>query len=146
MLLGGGNKMLHDASGTRRPSFNGVPEQMWSLAGLNVESYVEPPRRPRSRVVDHRPPGPLVHLSQISGPVRSFSPAFARFRGFLLPVGVLRGVLGCAGRLRGAGLGCPGALKPTVRGLLSVLRVRQVCLVGRRPWGNPINDHKPRRV
>ena len=107
---------------------------------------MEPRLRRRSEVVDHRPLGPLVHLSQISGPVRSFFSLFACFRGFLLPVGVLRGVLGCAGRLRGAGLGCPGALKPTARGLLSVLRVRQVCLVGRRPWGNPINDHKPRRV
>ena len=45
-----------------------------------------------------------------------------------------------------AGLGLSGRAKADSKGLLSVLRVRQVCLVGRRPWGNPINDHKPRRV
>ena len=48
----------------------------------------------RSRVVAHRPPGPLVHLSQISGPVRSFFPVLG---GFLLPVGVLWEVLGALG-------------------------------------------------
>ena len=49
---------------------------MWSPLGLDVESNVEPRLRRRSGVVAHRPPRPLVHLSQISGPVRSFFPDF----------------------------------------------------------------------
>ena len=30
--------------------------QMWSPLGLDVKAYVEPPLRPRSGVVAHRPP------------------------------------------------------------------------------------------
>ena len=44
-------------------------QQMWSLPGLNVEPHVEPLRSCRSGVAAHKPPRPLVHLSQISGPV-----------------------------------------------------------------------------
>ena len=51
---------------------------MWSPPGLNVESLL----RRRSRVAAHRPPRPLVQLSQISGPVRSSFPVFARSWGF----------------------------------------------------------------
>ena len=47
------------------------------------------------------------------------------------------GVLGCVGRFRGAGIGFPGALKPTVR-VYCRCRVRAVCLVGRRPWGEDV--------
>ena len=54
--------------------------QMWSPPCLNVEPNVEPLRSRRSAVVAHRPPRPLVHLSRISGPVRSF---FSCFRGLL---------------------------------------------------------------
>ena len=64
--------------------------EMWSLPGLNVEPHVESLLRRRSGVVANRPPRPLVHLSQISGPVRSFFFQFcACFRAFLVPVGVL---------------------------------------------------------
>ena len=59
---------------------------MWSPLGLDVEFYVEPRLRRRSGVVAHRPLGPLVHLFEISGPVRSF---FSFFRAFPLSVGVL---------------------------------------------------------
>ena len=54
---------------------------MWSPPGLNVESYVEPLSSRRSGVVAQRPPRPLVHLSQISGPVRSFFFLFCLFSG-----------------------------------------------------------------
>ena len=76
-----------------------------SLRGFpNVESYVEPLRSPRSGVVDHRPPRPLVHLFEISGPVRSFFSFFCLFSGCPRPlwgcVDVSRGfvvVLGVSG-------------------------------------------------
>ncbi len=45
---------------------------MWSHPRLNVETHAESLRSPRSGVVAHRPPRSLVHLSQISGPVRYF--------------------------------------------------------------------------
>ena len=44
----------------------------------------------------------LVHLFEISVPVRSFFSFFACFRAFLVPVGVLWGFLGALG-----GLGVP---------------------------------------
>ena len=75
---------------------------MWSPPGLDVESNVEPRLRRRSGVVADSPLGPLVHLFQISGPVRSFFSHSCLFSGLLLPVGVLWGVLGALG-----GLGVP---------------------------------------
>ena len=114
-------------------------QQMWSPPGLNVESYVEPLPRRRSGVVDHRPPRPLVHLSQISGPVRSFFSNCCLFSRISCACRrALRGS-GCVGRLRGAGLGCPGALKPTVR-VYCRRRVRQVCLVGRCPGCEAVGE------
>ena len=88
---------------------------MWSPPGFNVESYVESLRSPMSGVVDQRPPRPLVHLSQISGPVSPFFPVFARSWGFSVACRGAVGSFRCVGRLRGAGLGCPGAAKPTAR-------------------------------
>ena len=88
---------------------------MWSHPGLNVETYVETLRSRRSGVMADTPPRSLVHLSQISGPVRSFFSVFACFRRFSVAYRAAVGGSGWAGRLRGAGLGCPGALKPTVR-------------------------------
>ena len=87
---------------------------MWSPPGLDVESYVEPLRSPRSGVVDHRPPRPLVHLFQISGPVRSFFSNLCLFSGCFVACRGAVGGSGCAGRFEGAGLGFPGAAKPTV--------------------------------
>ena len=88
--------------------------QMWSPPGLNVESYVEPLRSPRSGVMAHRPPRPLVHLSQISGPVRSFFFLSCLFSG--ISCACRRAVVGfgCVERFGGAGIGFSGALKPTV--------------------------------
>ena len=112
---------------------------MWSPLGLDVEFYVEPRLRRRSGVVAHRPPGPLVHLSQISGPVRSFFFLFCLFSG--ISCACRRAVVGfgCVGRFRGAGLGCPGALKPTVR-VYCRRRVRAVCLAGRCPCGEAVGE------
>ena len=88
---------------------------MWGLPGLNVEPYVEPLRSRRSEVVAHRPPRPLVHLSQISGLVRSFFFLFCLFSG--ISCACRRAVVGfgCVERFGGAGFGFSGALKPTVR-------------------------------
>ena len=93
--------------------------QMWNLPGLNVESHVDPLRSPWSEVVAHRPPRPLVHLFEISGPVRSFFSFFCLFSGISCACRRAVGGSGCAGRFGGAGIGFPGALTPTVRGLLS---------------------------
>ena len=92
---------------------------MWSPPGFNVESYVESLLRRRSRVVAHRPPRPLVHLSQISGPVRSFFFLFCLFSG--ISCACRRAVVGfgCVGRLRVRVWVFPGALKPTVRVMTS---------------------------
>ena len=87
---------------------------MWSVTLSNVE----PPRntllRRRSGVVAHRPLGPLVHLFQISGPVRSFFSNLCLFSGCFVACRGAVGGSGCAGRFEGAGLGFPGAAKPTV--------------------------------
>ena len=88
---------------------------MWGPPGLNVEPNVEPLRSPRSGVVAHRPPGPLVHLSKISGPVRPFSCLLAYFRAFPPPVGLLWWVLGALGGFVWLVWAFSGALKPTVR-------------------------------
>ena len=75
--------------------------QMWSPPGLNVESYVEPLRSPRSGVVAHRPPRSLGQLD-----------------GKLLLLGGFR----CFGRFGG----CPRPLWGCVdvsRGLVVVLGV-----------------------
>ena len=79
------------------PNSHTATSQMWIPPGLNVETNVEPLRSRRSGVVAHRPLRPLVHLSQISGPVRSFFLFFPVLGGFLLPVGVLWEVLGALG-------------------------------------------------
>ena len=116
--------------------------QMWSLPGLNVESYVELLRSRRSRVVAHRPLGPLVHLSQLSGPVRSFFSLFCLFSGISVPCrGAVVG-FGCVGRFSGADFGFSGALKPTVR-VYCRRRVRAVCLVGRCPWCEAVGEDVP---
>ena len=71
---------------------------MWRPLGLNVEPHVEPLRNRRSGVVAHRPLGPLVHLSQISGPVRSFFFLFCLFSGISCACRRAVVVLGCVGR------------------------------------------------
>ena len=47
---------------TMEPLHQSIGQQMWSRSLLNVESYVEPLRSPRSRVVAHRPPRPIGDL------------------------------------------------------------------------------------
>ena len=81
---------------------------------MDVESNVEPRLRRRSGVVADSPLGPLVHLFQISGPVRSFFSHSCLFSGSSAACRGAVGGSGCVGRLGGAGLGCPGAAKPTV--------------------------------
>ena len=99
-------------------------------------------RSRRSRVVAHRPPRPLVHLSQISGPVRSFFPVLARSWGFSVAYRAAVGGSGCVGRLRGAGFGLFGRAKADSKGYCR-RRVRQVCLVGRRPCGEAVGEDVP---
>ena len=78
---------------------------MWSPPGLNVESYVEPLQSPRSGMMADMPLGPLAHLFQISGPVRSFFSNLCLFSG--ISCACLGAVVGfvCVERLRAAGLG-----------------------------------------
>ena len=79
--------------------------EMWSLPGLNVEPHVESLLRRRSGVVANRPLRPLVHLSQISGPVRSFFFLSCLFSG--ISCACRRAVVGfgCVERFGGAGIG-----------------------------------------
>ena len=112
---------------------------MWSPPGLNVETNVEPLLRRRSRVVAQRPPRPLVHLSQISGPVRSFFFLFCLFS--RISCACQRAVVGfgCVGRFGWPVWVFPGALKPTVR-VYCRRRVRAVWLVGRCPGCEAVGE------
>ena len=74
------------------------------------------------------------------GQLGRFSSFFACFRAFLVPVGVLWWFLGALGGLGGR-FGLSGRGKADSSwGLLSVLRVRAVCLVGRCPWGEAVGE------
>ena len=88
---------------------------MWSHPGLNVETYVETLRSRRSGVMADTPLRPLVHLSQISGPVRSFFSLLCLFSG--ISCACRRAVVGfgCVGRFGWPVWVFLGALKPTVR-------------------------------
>ena len=70
--------------------------------------------RRRSGVVADTPPRPLVHLFKISGPVRPFFSNLCLFSGCFVACRGAVGGSGWAGRFEGAGLGFPGAAKPTV--------------------------------
>ena len=94
---------------------------------------MEPLLRRRSRLVAHRPPRPLVQLSQISGPVRSFF--------LFLPVlGVFSCLSACCDgswvrwEASSAGLGLFGRAKADSKGLLSAPGAG--CVPSRAaPWG-----------
>ena len=120
-----------------------VPKTLHALfrgGFLNVEPSRKRRLRPRSGVVADSPLRPLVHLSQISGPVRSFFPVFARSWGFPVAYRAAVGSSGCAGRLGCAGLGCLGRAKADSGGYCRCCGVRAVCLVGRRPCGEAVGE------
>ncbi len=110
---------------------------MWSPPVLNVEPCVEPLRSRRSGVVAHRPPGPLVHLSKISGPVRPFFSFSCLFSGVSSACWRAVRISGCVGRVGWLVWVFSGALKPTVRVYCRRLRCGGG-LVGRCPWGEAV--------